>query len=178
MSTLLVPLDFSDCAPRLLGEATALARALQAELLLLHACEPPKHLPLDAKIQPPGVARPVAVRDWLMDSARGEMAGFEAVASAGGVPTRTRIEVGRIADTVLAVAAEEGVRMIVMGTHGRTGVARMTLGSVAEEVIRHAEVPVVTVRTLHQPHCEAPNCAVCDHHRGPAERALDAEEDG
>jgi nucleotide-binding universal stress UspA family protein len=58
-----------------------------------------------------------------------------------------RIEVGDVANTVCHVAGELGVDVIVVGSHGRTGLERLFLGSVSEHVVRHAPCPVLVVRT-------------------------------
>jgi nucleotide-binding universal stress UspA family protein len=66
---------------------------------------------------------------------------------AQGVEVRTIARVGEVSETILQVARDERVDVIVMGTHGRAGLGRLILGSVAEKIVRQAEVPVVTVRT-------------------------------
>jgi nucleotide-binding universal stress UspA family protein len=58
----------------------------------------------------------------------------------------TEVRVGVPSEAILASAREAGTDLVVMGTHGRTGVERFLIGSVAERVVRHADVPVVTVR--------------------------------
>ncbi|MEW5852736.1 MAG: universal stress protein [Myxococcota bacterium] len=178
MSTILVPVDFSDCAPLLLDEAVRFARAFDAELLLFHACEVPPRLPRGAQLQPRGVERPVTVEEWLRQDARAHLAALQDVLRAKGAPHRTRVELGPVPDVILQVAAEERARMIVMGTHGRKGMTRVVLGSIAEEVVRRAEVPVVTVRTQHRPGCAAASCATCDSGRTAVERALEDEAEG
>jgi universal stress protein A len=62
------------------------------------------------------------------------------------MPMESKVAVGKPAEEILPVAREEGVDVIVMGTHGRTGVRHLLLGSVAEEVTRHAPCPAFTVR--------------------------------
>lgn len=170
-SKILVPVDFSDCAPVLLREAAALGRALRAELVLLHVTATPKGFSLDEVVSAPGLA-PAPARDLLATDAADQLRRLVAAAEADRVAARGRCEVGPIAATILRVANEEDVRMIIMGTHGRTGYARTALGSVAEEVMRKAEVPVTTVRTMHHPSCAARNCATCDADKSPVERAV------
>ena len=63
-----------------------------------------------------------------------------------GVPMKSRIEVGTPREMIPKVADEEGCEMIVMASHGRTGMKRWLLGSVAEAVLRHANCPVLLVR--------------------------------
>ena len=60
-----------------------------------------------------------------------------------------RIEVGDVARTICRVAEELGVDVIVVGSHGRTGLERLFLGSVSEHVVRHAPCPVLVVREKH-----------------------------
>lgn len=178
MASILVPLDFSECAPNVLAEAVRFARAFSAELVLLHASDPPRGLPLTATVQPPdgGPARPVAT--LLREDAEAHLAPMVATAREAGVAARIAVVFGPVAQSVLDVAAREGATMILMGTHGRTGLARATLGSIAEDVVRHAEVPVVTVRTKHRAGCVARSCATCGSGRSPFEERLGAEDVG
>ncbi|MFB6170876.1 MAG: universal stress protein [Haloarculaceae archaeon] len=67
-------------------------------------------------------------------------------AAARGVDCRTVIREGTPHEVIREYAAENGVDCIVMGTHGRTGIDRFLLGSTTERVLRHADVPVLTVR--------------------------------
>lgn len=178
MATLLVPVDFSSCAPLLLEEATRFARAFDAGILLVHVCEPPRGVPAEARVIEPGSDTVLTVRALLQRDAEAHLAPLLTWLKRVGVPAEATVRWGRVADQVLEAARERGARMIVMGTHGRTGVARVTLGSIAEDVVRHAEVPVVTIRTKHRPDCAAASCAVCDQGRSSVEEALDAEADG
>jgi nucleotide-binding universal stress UspA family protein len=66
--------------------------------------------------------------------------------TAEGVDIEHRLVSGEPAKEILRLARDEDVELIVMGTHGRTGVMRALLGSVAEEVLRHATCPVLTVK--------------------------------
>jgi nucleotide-binding universal stress UspA family protein len=61
-----------------------------------------------------------------------------------------RVEVGDVANTVCRVAEDLGVDLVVVGSHGRSGLGRLFLGSVSEHVVRHAPCPVLVVRELHQ----------------------------
>ncbi len=65
----------------------------------------------------------------------------------GAVPVRQLVEDGDAADVICTVAAEQGVDVIVVGSHGRTGLGRLLLGSVSEHVVRHAPCPVLVVRS-------------------------------
>lgn len=78
---------------------------------------------------------------------RGERAVGMVERMAGGydVPVETAVQSGNPAERILAYAEEQDVDLIVAGTHGRTGIKRHLLGSVAERLVRHAECPVMTV---------------------------------
>jgi nucleotide-binding universal stress UspA family protein len=178
MSLILVPLDFSDCASKLLDEAIRFARAFQARLLLLHASDPPRSLPLTAMLKPRGAAHPMPVEALLRADAEAHLAPMLRLARERGVEAASVVAFGRPAEVIRAIASREHVAMIVMGTHGRSGLVRATLGSIAEEVLRHADVPVVTVRTRHHAGCEASSCATCSLGQTEVEQLVHAEAEG
>ena len=132
---ILVPTDFSSYSQAALETATSLARDSGAELIVLH------------------------VQDLQAEFGGGEMYFFaepdtkelerklQAVRPTDpAVPYQHRLVIGPPASSILQVAEEEGVDMIVMSTHGRTGLSRLLMGSVAEEVVRKAKCPVLTVK--------------------------------
>jgi universal stress protein A len=137
----LVPIDFSATANRALDYAIALAQQLHARLTLLHVL----HLaPLEVGELTPGVAT-TYLDDLETDAQHLLQASLERVQHAGlqgdlllvqGTPTQTIVE----------TAGEQGVDLIIMGTHGRTGLTHVLLGSVAEHVVRHAPCPVLVMR--------------------------------
>jgi nucleotide-binding universal stress UspA family protein len=138
-TTILVPTDGSPCADRACTYATHLADALGAQIHVVHVA------PADEQ---PG-------SDWLRDVAISEAdvcddlfalaAAPEAMPDAEQVVHRTAYH-DDPADGILRYAQEHDVDLIVMGTHGRTGAARLVLGSVAESVLRAATCPVLTLR--------------------------------
>ncbi len=95
---------------------------------------------------------PPEVYQELLESgdrqARGGLEGLVAGLGQAGPKTEIEVEHGGAADRILAVAEARGADLIVVGTHGRTGLNRVLLGSVADRVIRSAACPVVTARTL------------------------------
>ena len=149
--------------------AAAFARRLGVDLTLLHVVDPPA-----------GTER-VALEDCVGGACLDEeserlLADFAAAVE--GVEVRTLSRRGRPAETILAVAEELDPELLVVGTHGRRGVRRLLLGSVAEEVVRRARVPVVTLRTLHRPTCEAVDCGACATHVTQVEERLRTELEG
>jgi len=134
--------DFSPYAEAALRWADAVSQAFKAELIIIHALD----LTLGglAGLTPEIAAFPVA--DQLVDQLR-EEAKTEMGRLAKRFPrARTIIRDGSPRTTILQAASEIGADLIVVGTHGRTGLARMLIGSVAEHIVRHSRGPVLTVR--------------------------------
>jgi universal stress protein A len=132
----LVPLDFSPAADLALEYAIALAKKLQARLTLLHIVYLPRMIEVDiTSYQEQMMA---ASKEAMATRLKGvQDAGVEgAVVTVHGVPFREIIE----------TAQNRGVDLIIMGTHGRTGLQHAILGSVAEKVVRLAPCPVLVVR--------------------------------
>ncbi len=138
---ILVPLDGSDLAEVALPEAVELARALNAEIVLLHA------VPLIDDVIQSGTMRIAADEIWSSrcDEALKYLNDVRARRLAG-IPTDVVVKPGEAAEVILDAARTHGVDHIVMATHGRTGLTRWVLGSIAEKVLRAAETTVVLVR--------------------------------
>lgn len=134
---ILVPVDFEGASRRALTEARWLSSSLHAELVLLHVHARPEfeHPELPAET----VAR---IQELSAASARKSLAALAAEAGA----THTLFRHGDTAEQILEAAREIQPALVVMGTHGRRGLGRLLLGSVAAEVVRASPVPVVTVR--------------------------------
>lgn len=136
---ILVPTDFSENAEQALDYACALASKLGSTIRLVHAVP-----------TPPTTLQVALSEDVLVKLVREHSEALEklaeprrAVASFG----EASVEVGDPRDTIVRTAKELGADLIVMGTHGRRGLSRVVMGSVAEDVIRHAACPVLTVRS-------------------------------
>lgn len=138
--TILVPTDFSPSSDSALRLATSLARDGGARLLIVHVAEPrPAYTVAGIYASLPSGNEFEAENEQLRHVApRDPEIKFE-----------RRFLVGSPADEIVKCAAAEGADMIVMGTHGRTGVVRLLLGSVAEAILRHAQCPVLTIKTMH-----------------------------
>lgn len=137
-----VPVDFSPSSQQAVDYAVDLARQYGAELHLLHVL-----LDLDAIAAEPGVAF-APVDEWmpqLVKLAEKKLADLKASVSSG-LTTVTAVRDGSPGSEVVRYATDVKADLIVMSTHGRTGLKHILLGSVAENVIRHAACPVLVVR--------------------------------
>lgn len=140
-SKILVPIDWSPHSREAVRQALELARRLGAELRLLHVRDLPYALQyVIGEGQLPGI--PAEERDQDALRALDE---FVAGCDRGPVKITTAVRTGQPAEQILAETRESGAGMVVMGTHGRTGLMRALLGSQAELVVRRAEVPVLIV---------------------------------
>ncbi len=178
IGTVLVPVDFSDCAPGVVQRAAWLARRLEASLVLFHAYEVPAGLASAARVEPVPGAPSLPVGGHLRAAAEGRLKGYLDIAAEEGVEAETRVVEGAPVEAILETVEEAGAGLVVMGTHGRRGLHRLLLGSVAEAVVRRADVPVLTVRSRWHEGCEARNCAVCTAHVTPEVVQARAERDG
>ena len=137
--TWMVAHDFSRCSDAALFEAGRLLAPLKGTLHLLHV-----HAPVQLEPQ----------RQWgdatfeLENDLRGRLEGLAAAVKQKhpGVEVAVSVVAGEPVGSILREAARVGVDHIVVGTHGRTGLAHFVLGSVAERVVREASVPVLLVR--------------------------------
>lgn len=141
-SRILVPLDQSRLAERALPIAARLARAAQGEIVLTHVLIMP--LEYATPITPAAYAAPPL--DEMEKEAENYLRHMAELPVLAGLPVSVDVSIGPTAIAILDTAEQRDVDAIVMTTHGRTGVSRWALGSVARHVIRHASVPVLTVR--------------------------------
>ena len=148
VNRILVPTDFSETADAALAYAKDLAAKLGASLHLVHvfsdpyavaACAPEVYAPV-----------PAEVRERALEEVRERL--FERLDANEEQRFRGSCGVvrGLIAPHIVEYAASQDIDLIVMGTHGRRGVAHLLLGSVAEHVVRTAGCPVLTVRAEHR----------------------------
>lgn len=138
---ILIPTDGSDPARPAVEMAIDLAAVHDATLHVLYVVDQPATVS--------GVGEGFAGLDDLLDALeeRGQQATKAVVERARerGIETRAAVRRGNPQDDILGYAEDHDVDVVVMGTHGRTGVKRALLGSVTENVVRHADIPVLTV---------------------------------
>jgi len=135
LANILVATDFGDAAEAALSYARALARAFGATLHVLHVRENTFLRPTPADPQALEEAALAQLHERLTDDDRRQLRA-QAIVETSDAP----------AAAIVAYARRAGIDLIVTGTHGRTGLERALLGSVAEEIVRTAPCPVLTVR--------------------------------
>jgi nucleotide-binding universal stress UspA family protein len=142
--TILHPTDFSERSGAAFRLACALARDYDAWLIALHVL-PTEVVYGEGVVLPPPQAYRVEALEKLE----------EMRAEGPGVRVETRLAEGNPAEQIIRLAREVPCELVVMGTHGRTGLGRLLMGSVAEQVVRKAPCPVLTVKqTLAEPAAE------------------------
>lgn len=137
---ILVPTDFSDLSKRTVAKAVALAQRFNAKIDLVHVLEPPPypefgyvHLPLKEG----GLRRAAEAH---LEKLRADIPALTDLVNY--TPVRT----GNAPYEIVQAGRELNAELIVIGTHGRTGIKRLALGSTAEKVVRHAPCPVLVLR--------------------------------
>ena len=145
---ILVPTDFSTTSDAALDYARDVAERFGATLHLLHVLQDPFiNGPLVSEAY---VTDTPGVRTTIMDDAKTRLSHRLTPRDREAFDAHEEVVFGRGADTIVEYAADRGIDLIVMGTHGRTGMAHLLLGSVAERVVRTAHCPVLTVRSVPQ----------------------------
>ena len=137
------PSDFTSFSRAALRKAIELTKANRGELLLVHVVSPVVPVPGDAYISP-------KMYDDLTESARGfaqkQLDKLVAQVKKARVKSRAFVLEGAPAEEIVRFARGRRVDLIVMGTHGRAGLAKLFVGSVADRVVAAASCPVLTVR--------------------------------
>jgi nucleotide-binding universal stress UspA family protein len=144
--TILVPHDFSGSANHAAAIARDEAKLHNARIVLLHVIDLPHQFQPDAVIVPQATGAPINLRDYAVSSAEAHLNEIAARLEKDGIKAQSFIRLGSPVDEITKFIDEEKVDLIVMGTHGRTGLKALLVGSVAERVVRTSSVPVMTVR--------------------------------
>jgi universal stress protein A len=139
---ILAPTDFSELSMQGLKSALEWAEAFGAKLLLLYVVEPPPY-PVEG-IVPSHLG--ATMLDDLERQATNDLAQMLSETQASKMDVARRVVVGIPYRKIVDVAEEEKIDLIVMTTHGRTGLSHLMMGSVAEKIVRTAPCPVLTIR--------------------------------
>jgi nucleotide-binding universal stress UspA family protein len=138
---ILVPTDFAESSRRACDVGLELAKACDVPLILLHV------FPLADAIYSGAVAMPIPdYAELVEEPARAALREEAARMQGKGVVIETLLKMGSPWEQIIATVRSLDPGLIVMGTHGRRGLPRAILGSVAEKVVRLSPVPVLTVR--------------------------------
>jgi nucleotide-binding universal stress UspA family protein len=141
--TFLVPTDFSSCARRAAEEALVLAENFHGRVVFVHVID---LYPFYAYTYGEEMAASLPVTPHAPAELEGEWQAFLSGLPLAKVEWEKRTEEGEAASTIVHQAEQRQADMVVMGTHGRSGLAHMLVGSVAEKVARAAPCPVLTIR--------------------------------
>src|ERR1043165_9944876 len=144
LQKILLPTDFSGCANFALPYAASIARATNAAIVCVHVVEP-----VVPAVGYTGLAEPMPIADisgQLEDSAERQLPKLAECEECVGLNVEEIIVHGDAAAEIVRVAEEKEVDLIVISSHGRTGLGRMIFGSTAEAVVRHATCPVLVVK--------------------------------
>ncbi|MDE0207537.1 MAG: universal stress protein [Candidatus Tectomicrobia bacterium] len=134
---ILVPVDFSDDSDHALDYAIDLAQQFQSVLALIHVIH--MHLPHVVEASYPNIM------EYMRTEAEAQINRRRQRAKGAGMRASAIVEPGMPATRIIEVAWDQDVDLIVMGTHGRSGLHRILLGSVAERVVGLSHCPVLTV---------------------------------
>lgn len=138
LNSILVPIDFSKISQKALDYAVPLAKQFGAKITLLHAIEPPPYS-IDRTYVPMGEGFPTGPMKEELDAFAKKMIEPELLKD-------VIVQVGTAFEVITNVARDFKADLIVITTHGRTGLKHVFMGSTAERVVRHAPCPVFVVR--------------------------------
>ena len=144
IKSILLPTDFSECANHALPYAASLAHLMNARVVCLHVIEPivptVGYAPLAEPLPTVDISEP------LENSAARELPKIAEQEEWAGLEVEDLIVHGEAAAEIVRVAKEREIDLIVISSHGRTGLGRIFFGSTTESVIRHAHCPVLVVK--------------------------------
>ena len=138
LTTILHATDFSDLAENAFHAAFALAHAHNARIILLYVKQPQETIQGEFGLMPP---EPEATDAAILDRL-GEL-----VPESSPIQVERLVEHGKAAEVIVQVAKEKHCDLIILGTHGRKGLARLFYGNVADSVTRSAPCPVLALRS-------------------------------
>jgi len=142
--SILLPTDFSECGNYALSYAASLARTFRASIICINVIEP-----IVPTVGYSGMTEPLPIADiteQLEESAERELPKLAECDECSGIDVEELVVHGEAASEIVRVAKERDVDLIVISSHGRTGLGRILFGSTAESVVRHAPCPVLVVK--------------------------------
>jgi len=143
IARILCPVDFSESSEHALHYAFAFAETYQAELILMHVMD---YAALDVPDFPSAVEFSADTIQQIREVCEKRLQEVVAREQAKSIRVSSRLVSGTPAYEIVQAARDETADLIIIGTHGRTGLSRVLMGSVTEKVIRKAPCPVLTVK--------------------------------
>ena len=138
---ILCPLDFSEFTDEIMQYATDIAKRYDAELHLLHVVPNPTYFtPYESFLTPENI---IAIEGTIEKEVTRN---FDKVLKGIDIPAKTVSKIGAAFVEIIEYIKAEGIDLVVMGTHGRSGIEHILIGSVAEKVVRKSPCPVMTIR--------------------------------
>lgn len=141
--TIMLPVDGSEVSNHAAEQGLMLAKALGSSVIFQYVVDISIVTLPDAEL---GISNIEAIRKSFTEQGNKVIASFSSSAREMGVGFEALITEGDVHDEILKTAEEKGAELIVMGTHGRRGLNRLLLGSVAESVTKRAHCPVLLIR--------------------------------
>ena len=146
MKTLLVPLDTSSVAEKVLALAGPLARSLGAKIVLLHVIEPvATYVPVGGGMDVIATPPPPDVDDGQIDASKARLEALAGPLRAGGLEVACEALIGLAVDEILETAGSLAADFIVLGSHGHGALYHLFSGSVVTGVLKHSACPVIVV---------------------------------
>jgi universal stress protein A len=139
IKTILCPVDFSDASRNAVRYAREFAKSMQASIHLLNIVEP-RPMAVDISLNY------VPVEEELEKAASDDLREILGELAADGIKAECGVEIGNPADIILDAIDRLDANLVIMGSHGKKGLSRLIMGSVAETVVRKANCPVLTVK--------------------------------
>jgi nucleotide-binding universal stress UspA family protein len=141
IKSILCPMDFSDASKNAYRYACEFARSMGSGVVLLNIIEP---RPIAADMS----LNYIPLEEDLAAAAREDFIPLISEAQAKGIDVSADVMIGMPAEVILQQAVDLDVSLLIMGSHGKTGLSRLLMGSVAEAVVRKAQVPVLIVKAV------------------------------
>ena len=145
---ILVPIDFSEHSKRTVEYATRFAARYQATVRLLHVFQIPDYAVTQYEHRQQGCEELKSQVDLAEEVAQENLSAFEHELLNKGIPVNAYLRVGYPFEEIVLMANDPDVGLIIIGSHGRTGIKRLLLGSTAERVVEHAPCPVLVVKEM------------------------------
>jgi nucleotide-binding universal stress UspA family protein len=141
-----VPHDFSASANHATAIARDEAKLYGGTIVLLHVIDLPYQLGPDTVIVPESTGAPISIKQYAIQSSEAHLQDIVDRLAKDGTTATGVVTIGNPVDEINRVIDEHNIDLVVMGTHGRTGIRHLMAGSVAERIVRSSKVPVLTIR--------------------------------